>query len=56
MEERIDIKIMSLTANVNQRLRPLEQADGEKWQKFIWLLVGAIVAVLGDLVVRGLSK
>jgi len=44
MEARINAKIQNLAAEVNDRIKPLEDADGEKWRKFVWLIIGALVA------------
>ncbi len=44
MEARINAKIALLSNEMNDRLKPLETADAEKWRKFIWLVVGAIIA------------
>jgi len=43
MEARINAKIQALATEVNERIKPLEAADGEKWRKFVWLVVGALV-------------
>lgn len=44
METRINTKIQALSNEMNDRIKPLEAADGEKWRKFVWLVFGALIA------------
>jgi hypothetical protein len=44
MEARINAKIALLSNEMNDRLKPLETADAEKWRKFVWLVFGAVIA------------
>ena len=44
LSENIDAKLNLAVSDLDTRLKKLEGADGDKWKKFIWLVITAIVA------------
>jgi len=56
VESRINIKIDNLAKEFDERLKPLENADAEKWRRLVWLVIGAIVTTAAGYFIGVITK
>lgn len=46
LAENIELKLNVAVADLDKRIKTLEAADGEKWKKFVWIIIASIVSLI----------